>query len=397
VGLTSFAPMRDRAAVIGVGRTPMWKDSGRTTLSLAVEAIAAAVADAGLSIADIDGIAMHHANDCAPIHEIAAAAGLTGHVRWFHEEQGGGSKAPVIVGDAAMAIATGAATHVVVLRALNGRSGMRMGAGAGGGPGGSRSGSIGDMQYLIPYGVIAPVQSYAFAARMHMNRFGTIDSQLGAVAVQQRSNAGLNPIALMREPITLQDHAASPWIAEPFRKLDCCLETDGACAVVLGPADRAPDGPHPPVTITAWASGFGSNGFSNTDGDLTSAASGLVAGELYRRAGIGPSDMDIAELYDAFSFTVLLQLEEYGFCAKGESGPLVESGATALDGSLPVNTHGGFLSEGYVHGINHLAEAVVQLRGEAGPRQVEGCETALVSAQPGFITGLSSGLIVRRA
>jgi len=341
--MTAFAPMRDRVAVLGVGRTAMWKNSGRTTLALALQAIAAAIADAGLTIGDIDGIATHHATDCAPIHEVAGALGLTGQVRWFHEELGGGSKAPVLVGDAAMAIATGVATNVVVFRALNGRSGMRMGAGTTSNSSGGRSGSMGDMQYQVPYGVLAPVQAYAFAARMHMNRFGTTEVQLGTVAVQQRSNAGLNPFALMRDPITLEDHLGSPWIAEP------------------------------------------------------SATSALVASELYRRAGMGPTEIDIAELYDAFSFTVLLQLEDYGFCAKGESGPFVESGATALNGALPVNTHGGFLSEGYVHGINHLAEAVEQLRGEADARQVEGCETALVSAQPGFITGLSSAVLMRRA
>jgi acetyl-CoA acetyltransferase len=395
--MNEFAPMRDRVAVLGVGRTPMSKASGRTTLSLAVEAITAAVRDGGLSMADIDGIAMHHATDCAPIHEVAAACGLTGRVRWFHEELGGGSKAPVIVGDAAMAIASGAARRVVVFRALNGRSGMRMGAGVTSGPGGGRAGSIGDMQHQVPHGILAPVQSYAFAARMHMNRYGTTERQLGAVAVQQRANAASNPLALMREPITLDAHASSPWIAEPFRKLDCCLETDGACAVVLGPVEQAKDTPHPTVTLAAWAAAFGSNGFSNTDGDLTTAPSALVGRELYARAGVGPADIDIAQLYDAFTFTVLLQLEDYGFCGRGESGPFVEAGETTRHGSLPVNTHGGFLSEGYVHGINHLAEAVVQLRGEAGARQVPGCATALVSAQPGFITGLSSGLIVRRA
>lgn len=395
--MTDFAPMRDRVAVLGVGRTAMSKNSGRTTLSLAVDAITAAVRDAGLSMADVDGIAMHHATDCAPIHEVAITCGLTGRVRWFHEEFGGGSKAPVIVADAAMAIASGAATNVVVFRSLNGRSGMRMGAGTTSGVASGRSGSIGDMQYQVPHGLLAPVQSYAFAARQHMNRFGTTERQLGAVAVQQRANASKNPLALMRDPITIDDHHASDWIAEPFRKLDCCLETDGACAVVLGPAERADDAPHQRVTLAGWASAVGPNGFSNTDGDLTTAPAALVARELYARTGLAPTDIDIAQLYDAFSFTVILQLEDYGFCPKGDGGPFVESGATSLDGSLPVNTHGGFLSEGYVHGINHLAEAVVQLRGDAGERQVEGCETALVTAQPGFITGLSSAVIVRRS
>jgi acetyl-CoA acetyltransferase len=174
------------------------------------------------------------------------------------------------------------------------------------------------------------------------------------------------------------------------------LETDGACAVVLTTTERARDMPQPVVVLSGWAWAIGPNGFWAGASHLDQTAGALVAPRLYSMAGVGPRDIDVAELYDAFSISVLLQLEDYGFCAKGESGPLVSSGATARGGALPVNTHGGFLSEGYVHGLNHLCEAVEQLRGVAGPRQVPSCEVALSTSQPGYISGMSSAAILRR-
>jgi acetyl-CoA acetyltransferase len=384
--------LRGATSVVGVGYTPFMKHSGMSTLGLAVEAITAAVADAGLSVADVDGLATHHVNDSAPLNEVAVALGRD-ELSWFHDELGGGSKAPAVVGHAALALVGGAAECVVVYRALNGRSGVRMGGSGSGG----RTIAASDVQYQRPYGLLSPVQAYAMGARMHMNRFGTTYEHLGAVAVQQRQNAMGNERAVMREPITMEDYLASRWVAEPFRLLDCCLETDGACAVVLTRTDRARDLRQPVVAIQAWAQALGPNDFSSSDGDLTRTPAGRVAPRLYRRAGLGPGDVDVAELYDAFTIAVLLQLEAYGFCDPGESGPLVASGATALHGSLPVNTHGGFLSEGYVHGLNHICEAVLQLRGQAGDRQVPGCEVALSTAQPGYLTGLSSALLLTRS
>ena len=382
---------RDVASVVGVGRTELSTRSGRTTLSLAIEAITRAVADAGLSMSDIDGLALHAASDCAPLHEVATTLGLR-TVRWFHEEWGGGSKAPVILASAASACATGDATNVVIFRALNGRSGMRMGRA---GPGASAA-MPRDLQYQVPYGIVAPAQSYAMAARMHMNRFGTTQEAFGTIAVQQRANASLNSRALMRDPMTMDDYLASRWIVEPFHLFDCCLETDGACAIVLSTTERARDLAQPPVTVRGWASAIGPNGISNIDGDLTTTTGAQVAPHVYAMAGLGPADVDVAELYDAFTYSVLVQLEDYGFCAKGDGGPYVLSGATARDGALPVNTHGGFLSEGYVHGMNNIAEAVDQLRGQAGERQVPGCQVALVTGQPGYITGMSSAVMFTR-
>jgi acetyl-CoA acetyltransferase len=382
---------RGTAAIAGVGYTELSKNSGTTTANLAVRAIVAAVRDAGLALSDIDGIATHHVGDCVYLGDIVAMLGLR-EVTWFHDEFGGGGKAPAVVGQAALACASGAARHVVVYRALNGRSGMRMG-----GSGSDRPITSTELQYQRPYGILAPAQNYAMAAQQHMSRYGTTSEHLGAVAVQQRDNAALNPRALLRTPITLADYFASRMITEPFRLLDCCLETDGACAIVVTTAERANDLRQPLVGIRGWAWAIGANDFSNSDGDLTRTPAGIVARDLWSMAGVGPEDVDVAELYDAFSFSVLVQLEDYGFCAKGDAGPMVASGATARGGSLPVNTHGGFLSEGYVHGLNHICEAVAQLRGQAGPRQVEGASVALSTAQPGYLNGMTSAVLLAGA
>lgn len=382
--------LRDRVAVVGIGYTALTRDSGRTPLSLATEAISVAAADAGLPVDEIDGIATFHVGDSAPVHEVAGALGLPG-MRWFNEEFGGGNRVGAIIGQAATAVATGAARTVAVYRAMNGRSGKRMGA-----SGGGRSIPGGELQFQQPYGYLAPSQGYAFAARAHMERYGTTAEQLGAIAIQQRANAVDNPRALMRTPITLDDYLSARPIASPFRLLDCCLETDGACALVITSADRAADLRHVPVTIRAWASAMGPDDMSKPDGDLTTSNVPILARSLYSMAGLGPEDIDVAELYDAFSFSVLVQLEDYGFCKKGEGGPFLESGAAALGGTIPVNTHGGFLSEGYVHGINHVCEAVDQLRGNAGARQVEGARVALSTAQPGYLTGATSAVMLVR-
>jgi len=388
---SSMRALRDQLAIAGIGYSPFTRESGRTTLSLALEAILAAIRDAGLDVADIDGLATHHVNDSAPVNEVASALGIT-DLPWFQEEFGGGSRTPSTIAQAAMAVYAGAATHVVVYRALNGRSGLRMGA-----SGGGRAVPGRELQYQQPYGLLAPSQSYALAARMHMERFGTTQEQFGAIAVQQRRNAADNERALMRKPITIEDYLSSRMIADPFRLLDCCLETDAACAVVVTSRERAADLAQPVVTIRAWASTIGPNEMAKPDADLTTSSAALLAPRLFSMAGLGPRDVDVAEIYDAFTFSVIVQLEDYGFVPKGEAGPFVASGATAPGGAgVVVNTHGGFLSEGYVHGMNHVAEAVQQLRHQAGSRQVEGAAVALSTAQPGYLTGATSALLLAR-
>jgi acetyl-CoA acetyltransferase len=385
---------RDGTAIAGVGYTPFSKNSGVSTLTLAVDAVLAALDDAGLDVDDVDALATHRVGDSTPPWVVAPALGVP-EVTWYLDQFGGGSVSHSVIGQAAMAVASGVARTVVCYRAINARSEFRMG-GTGRAPA-----PIFDVQYQAPYGHFAPPQQFAMAARAHMNAYGTTAEQLGHIAVGQRANAVKNPRALKRDPITLDDHLASRWIAEPLRLLDCCLETDGACAVVVTSRERARDLRHGAVLISgaAWAggdslfSGAGS-GPSGTDFTVTEAA--RLAPRLYAMAGVGPDDIDVAELYDCFTYSVLVQLEDYGFCAKGEGGPYAASGALALDGELPVNTHGGFLSEGYVHGINHVAEAVSQLRGTAGDRQVAGAEVALSTSQPGYVLAGTSALILRR-
>ncbi|MEV5751419.1 acetyl-CoA acetyltransferase [Actinoallomurus sp. NPDC052308] len=380
--------LRDRAAIAGVGYTPFSKDSGVSTLTLAIDAILSALDDAGLDVDDVDALATHRVGDSTPPWVVAPALGIP-EVNWYLDQFGGGSVSHAVIGQAAMAVATGVARTIVCYRAINARSEFRMGGtGRGVAP-------VFDAQYQAPYGYFAPPQQFAMFTRAHMIKYGTTHEQLGSIAVGQRANAVKNPRALKRDPITIEDYLASRWIAEPLRLLDCCLETDGACAVVVTSAERARDLAAPPVLISGAAWGGGNSFFSGQGGDFTVSEAARIAPRLYATAGVGPEDIDVAELYDCFTYSVLVQLEDYGFCAKGEGGPYAASGATRLDGPLPVNTHGGFLSEGYVHGINHVAEAVAQLRGTAGDRQVSGAEVALSTAQPGYVLAGTSALILR--
>ncbi|MFC3999437.1 acetyl-CoA acetyltransferase [Nocardiopsis sediminis] len=394
---TPRSGMRDAAAIAGVGYTPFSTDSGVSTTTLACRAILAALDDAGLGAADVDGIATHRVGDSSPPWVVGPALGIDDPA-WYLDQFGGGSVSHAVIGQAAMAVATGMADTVVCYRAINARSEFRMG-GAGRAPAGAF-----DLQYQAPYGLIAPVQHYALLARAHMLAYGTTHEQLGRVAIQQRANAARNPRALKRTPITMADYLGARWISEPFRLLDCCLETDGACAVVVTSAERARDLRRPAVHITgaAWGGGHstyssGTAGEPPATADTTTSYAARLAPRLFAMAGLGPADIDVAQLYDCFTWTVLVQLEDYGFCAKGEGGPFVESGATAPGGRLPVNTHGGFLSEGYVHGINHITEAVLQLRGEAGEGQVPGAEVALSTAQPGYVLAGTSALLLTAA
>lgn len=394
--MATAATFRDKAAIAGVGYTPFSRDSGVSTLSLAMTAIMAALDDAGLEVDDVDALATHRVGDSTPPWVVAPALGVP-EVTWYLDQFGGGSVSHSIVGQAAMAIATGVAETVVCYRAINARSEFRMG-----GTGRAPAPTF-DVQYQAPYGYVAPAQQFAMAARTHMIRYGTTHEQFGQVAVAQRAHAAGNERALKRDPITLDDYLASRWIAEPFRLLDCCLETDGGCAVVVTSAARARDLRRPPVLISGAVWGGGDSFLSGAGAgpaggtDLTVSEAARIAPRLYAMAGVGPGDIDLAEIYDCFTYSVIVQLEDYGFCAKGEGGPYVESGATRLGGTLPVNTHGGFLSEGYVHGINHIAEAVSQLRGMAGERQVPGAEVALSTAQPGYVLAGTSALILRAA
>jgi acetyl-CoA acetyltransferase len=254
-----------------------------------------------------------------------------------------------------------------------------------------------EFQYQVPFGLMTPPQQYALVARAYMDRSGATAEDLGRVAITQREHAARNPRAMMRDPLSMEVYLGSRWIAEPLRLFDCCLETDAAVAVVVTSAERARDLPRRPVLVSGATTGGGHNLYSNGRVDLSVSAAREMAPRLYAAAGIGPDEVDLAELYDAFTPLVLMQLEDYGLCEPGEAAAFVADGATRLGGQTPVNTHGGHLSEGYVHGLNHVVEAVLQLRGDAGERQVAGAETALCTGQPGYVSGVTSALILRTA
>jgi acetyl-CoA acetyltransferase len=382
-------PLRDRAAIAGVGYTEFSKDSGVSTLTLALTAIHAALGDAGLSPRDVDGVACHRVGDSVQAAVVAQTLGVD-DLRFHLDLFGGGSASASVVGSAAMAVATESASCVVCWRAVNARSEFRMG-----GTGRAVPDAV-EFQYQAPYGYFTPPQQFATVARAYMGSYGVTAEDLGRVAITQREHASLNSRAMAREPLTMEEYLAARWIVEPLRLYDCCLETDAAVALVVVPAARASDLASAPVLVSGATTGSGHTLYSNRHGDLTTSGAAAMAPRLFAMAGLGPDEVDVAELYDAFTPLVLLQLEDYGFCRKGEAAALVADGATAIGGSLPVNTHGGHLSEGYVHGLNHVAEAVSQLRGTAGPRQVAGAEVALATGQPGYVAGTTSAVILRR-
>jgi len=382
--------LRDQAAIAGVGWAGYSKDSGVSTLTLALRAIRAALDDAGLGHAEVDGVATHGVGDSTPATVVAAALGLR-EVRFIMDQVGGGGLSATAIGHAAMAVALGQANAVVVWRALNARSEFRMGGTGRAAP------ALAEFQYQVPYGYLAPPQQFAMVARAYLETGRVNEKVLGTVAVIQRAYAQRNPRAMMRTPITMEDYLASPWVAEPLRRLDCCLESDAAVALVVTSTARAAALRQPAVLISGFATGGGITLYNAGRTALIPSAARDLAPRLYASAGIGPGDVDIAELYDAFTFLVPLQLEDYGLVPAGEVGPFILDGGTGPGGRLPVNTHGGHLSEGYVHGLNHVAEAVTQLRGTAEDRQVPGAAVALVSSQPGYVGGATSALILRRA
>jgi acetyl-CoA acetyltransferase len=383
---------RGQAAIVGIGCTEFSRDSGVSTFTLAARAVKAAVKDAGLQVRDIDGLATFGVNDSISPNVLAQSLGIQS-MRYYVDQWFGGSVSLSILGHAALAVSAGVADCIVCYRALNGRSEIRM---SGSSP--SRLRPPWDMQFKVSAGYFAPSQEIAMAARAHMLRYGTTAEDLGRIAILSRQNACDNERAMMREPITMDDYLASRWIVEPFRKLDCCLETDGAVAVAVVSAERARDLPHRPVLIQGAAWGGGVNIVNNGYTDLAESPAKLIAPRLYEAAGMSPADIDFAELYDCFTYTALSQIEGYGFAEPGGVPAMLADGAfDRTTGSLPINTHGGLLSEGYIHGMNHVFEAVQQIRGEAAHRQVARHDVALVTGQLGYLSGYSSAVVLAGA
>ena len=384
-------PAKDRAAVTGVGRTAISKNSGVSTTSLAFEVCTKAINDAGLTPKDIDGVLSYALfSDSVSVREIQTGLGMT-NSQWNCDVNGGGSQSCAVLAQAAMAITSGLCKHIVAYRALNGRSGVRMGRI---GTSGAARGFPGGSQWTAPFGFAGPPQQYAMMASRHMHVHGTTRDHLGHVAVTLRNNAVKNERAIMREPITLEDYHNSRMVADPFHILDCCQETDAGVAMVISRADLAKDLPHKPVYIRSFAYGGGKaiGGQMDKYEDFTALFPKHIAPGLYRRAEMTPDDIDIAEIYDAFTFVLLAQVEGFGFCKEGEGGPFIAEGNIAPTGKVPMATQGGLLSEGYVHGFNNVAEAVDQLRGDCGERQIRGASTALCS---GFGGNMGSAVVLR--
>ncbi|MFE1287666.1 lipid-transfer protein [Streptomyces sp. NPDC058751] len=373
-----------RAAVVGAGATEFSKDSGRSELRLAVEAVRAALDDAGLTPGDVDGL-VTFTMDTSPEITVAQAAGI-GELSFFSRVHYGGGAACATVQQAALAVAAGVAEVVVCYRAFNERSGRRFGSGVQRREPSAEGAALG---WSLPFGLLTPASWVAMAARRYLHAHGLTPEAFGHVAVTDRKYAATNPAAYFHgRPITLADHAASRWIVEPLRLLDCCQETDGGQALVVTSVERARDLPHPPAVITAAAQGAGRAQEQMTSfyrDDLTGLPEmGVVARQLWRTAGMGPADIDVGILYDHFTPFVLMQLEEFGFCKPGEAADFV------AEERLPLNTHGGQLGEAYLHGMNGIAEGVRQLRGTS-VNQIPGASHVLVTAGTGVPT---SGLIL---
>ncbi|GAA3818543.1 lipid-transfer protein [Amycolatopsis tucumanensis] len=384
-----------KAAIAGIGATEFSKDSGRSELRLAAEAVRAALDDAGLRPSDVDGLVSFTMDGNAEI-AVARELGIP-ELTFFSRVHYGGGAAAATVQQAAMAVATGVAEVVVAYRAFNERSGHRFGQVSSAAAGQVNSSGV-DNAFHYPMGLATPAATVAMVAQRYLHEYGASTEDFGRVAVLDRKHAATNPAAWFHgKPITLAEHRASRWIAEPLRLLDCCQESDGGVALVITSAARARDLRHPPAVIAAAAQGSGPDQYIMTSYYRDELAGlpemGVVARQLWAQAGAGPSDMEVAVLYDHFTPYVLMQLEELGFCGRGEAPGFVASGALELDGSLPLNPHGGQLGEAYIHGMNGIAEGVRQIRGTSC-NQVPTVSHVLVTAGTGVPT---SGLVLAQS
>jgi len=377
-------------AIAGIGATEFSKNSGRTPLSLAVECVKAALDDAELTPADVDGLATFtmEENEEIAVQRFLGIEALT----FFGRVHYGGGAACGTVQQAALAVSAGIADVVVCYRAFNERSGRRFGR---------AQPSLGEVEaptnWYVPFGLATPAAWVAMFARRYMHLYGATSEDFGRVAVADRKHAARNPEAWFHgQPITLEDHQASRWICEPLHLLDCCQESDGGVALVVTSLERARDLAPPPAVVRAAAQGTARHQEMMTSYYREEIAGlpemGVVARQLWQQSGLTPADCQTAILYDHFTPFVLVQLEELGFCGPGEARDFIAGGRIELGGALPINTHGGQLGEAYIHGMNGIAEAVRQIRGTAA-NPVPDVENVVVTAGTGVPT---SGLVLSR-
>jgi len=386
-----------RSIISGIGQSDVGRRLGRSGLDLTIDAALEAIADAGLTPADIDGIATY------PGAGGGAGPGFSGpgtpevqdalrlRVGWHSGGIEGAAQLAAVI-NAVLAVGAGLARHVLVYRTVTesteqgggGRQGIGIGGGAGGVP---RMG--GNLQWSIPFRAYSAANWLAMNAQRHFHEHGTTPEQMAMIAVNGRRNAALNPKAVYRDAMTLDDYFASRVITTPFRLYDCDAPVDGSTAVVVSVAGHAAAVDHPVARVEAVGTALRGRPSWDQFDDMTTMAARDAGAQLWERTDLTPADVDVAELYDGFSFLAMAWLEALGFCGKGESGPFIEGGRRiALDGDLPLNTHGGQLSAGRLHGFGFLHEACLQLRGEAGDRQVRGnVEVVAVANGGGPIAG----------
>ncbi len=385
--------LRGRVAIVGAADTEVGKVPGLSSTELCIEAALRALDDAGMSKNEVDGLVT--CNSMAEPHMYQAevlAEYLQIFPRYCVSASAGGGTTYSSLLHAANAIAAGVCDTVLICLADSLRTGLSRDQAM------QMQSSTGHREFEIPYGPTVPAY-YALIARAHMDAYGTTPEQFAAVAVHARRHAARNPAAQMRDLISIDDVLNSRMIADPLHLLDCSLVSDGGAAVILTSAGRAKDLRHRPVYLLGAGEGHSHEHISQAR-DLTASAAADSGSRAFRMAGLGPADIDVAGIYDCFTPVVLIELEDLGFCAKGEAGAFVAAGETALEGSLPMNTHGGLLSHshpGHPGAMFALTEAVTQLRHAAGERQVQGAEVALVHAQGGIMSSHSTLILGREA
>ncbi len=371
----------DAGAIVGIGATEFSKESGRSDLQLAIEACEAAIDDAGLKPSQVDGM-VTFTQDTNPEIEIAKSLGV-GELSFFSRIHHGGGAACGTIQQAVLAVNAGVADYVVCYRAFNERSGHRFGTGVQDRPPAATA-ETAHFSWYSPHGLLTPAQWVAMFASRYLHEYGATSADFGRIAVADRKHAATNPKAWFYEkPITLEDHQASRWIVEPLHLLDCCQESDGGQALVVTTPERAKDLKGVPAIVRSAAQGAGANQDMMTSYYRPSIVGlpemGLIARQLWNTTGLGPDDMQAAIIYDHFTPLALPQLEEFGFCGRGEAKDFIADGNIELGGRLPINTNGGQLGEAYIHGMNGVAEGVRLIRGDSY-NQPPNVEHVLVTA-----------------